>query len=138
MGFSRQELPSPVYTLLYMKKRDFLGDPVANTLHSQCRGPGLISGQGTGSHTPQRRSNTPCATTKTQYSQINKQIHFNKSYLIRTYYIAQGTLLNSKLPICCLVAKSCRTLCDPMDCSTRGFPVHHHPRVCSHSCPLSQ
>ena len=25
---------------------------------------------------------------------------------------------------CCLVAKSCLTLCDPMDCSTPGSPVH--------------
>ena len=24
---------------------------------------------------------------------------------------------------CCSVTKSCPTLCDPMDCSTRGFPV---------------
>ena len=24
-----------------------------------------------------------------------------------------------------LVAQSCPTLCDPMDCSTPGFPVHH-------------
>ena len=23
------------------------------------------------------------------------------------------------------VAQSCPTLCDPMDCSTKGFPVHH-------------
>ena len=23
------------------------------------------------------------------------------------------------------VAQSCLTLCDPMDCSTSGFPVHH-------------
>ena len=23
------------------------------------------------------------------------------------------------------VAQSCQTLCDPMDCSTPGFPVHH-------------
>ena len=27
---------------------------------------------------------------------------------------------------CCSVAQSCRTLCDPMDCSTPGFPVLHH------------
>ena len=27
---------------------------------------------------------------------------------------------------CCSVAQSCPTLCDPMDCSTRGFPVLHH------------
>ena len=32
------------------------------------------------------------------------------------------------------VAHSCPTLCDPMDCSTPGFPVHHH----SDSCPLSR
>ena len=33
-------------------------------------------------------------------------------------------------PVFCLfrfssVAQSCLTLCDPMDCSTPGFPVHH-------------
>ena len=27
---------------------------------------------------------------------------------------------------CCLVAKSCPTLWDPMDCSTPGFPVLHY------------
>ena len=27
-----------------------------------------------------------------------------------------------------LVAQSCLTLCDPMDCSTAGFPVHHQLR----------
>ena len=26
----------------------------------------------------------------------------------------------------CLVVQSCLTLCDPMDCSMPGFPVHHH------------
>ena len=36
------------------------------------------------------------------------------------------------------VAKSCPTLCDPMECSTSGFPVLPSPRVCSNSCPLSQ
>ena len=25
-----------------------------------------------------------------------------------------------------LVAQLCPTLCDPMDCSTPGFPIHHH------------
>ena len=38
--------------------------------------------------------------------------------------------------LCCSVAKSWLTLCDPMDCSTPGFPVLY--RVCSNSCPLSQ
>ena len=27
-------------------------------------------------------------------------------------------------PRCCLVAKSCQTLCDPMDCSSPGSSVH--------------
>jgi len=27
---------------------------------------------------------------------------------------------------CCSVAQACLTLCDPMDCSTPGFPVLHH------------
>ena len=27
--------------------------------------------------------------------------------------------------ICCSVAKLCPTLCDPMDCSTTGFPLLH-------------
>ena len=27
---------------------------------------------------------------------------------------------------CCSVAQSCSTLCDPMDCSTRGFPVLYY------------
>ena len=27
---------------------------------------------------------------------------------------------------CCSVAQSCPTLCDPMNCSTPGFPVLHH------------
>ena len=26
---------------------------------------------------------------------------------------------------CCSVTQSCTTFCDPMDCSTTGFPVHH-------------
>ena len=27
---------------------------------------------------------------------------------------------------CCAVTKLCTTLCNPMDCSTPGFPVLHH------------
>ena len=27
---------------------------------------------------------------------------------------------------CCSVTKSCPTLCDPMDCSTPGFPILHY------------
>ena len=27
---------------------------------------------------------------------------------------------------CCSVAQLCPTLCDPLDCSIPGFPIHHH------------
>ena len=37
------------------------------------------------------------------------------------------------------VTRLCPTLCNPMDCSTTGFPVHHKlPGACSKSCPLSR
>ena len=32
---------------------------------------------------------------------------------------------------CCSIAKSCPTLCDPVDCSTPGFPVLHYLRQCA-------
>ena len=39
---------------------------------------------------------------------------------------------------CCSVAKSCLTLCDPMDCSTPEFPCPSLSlRIFSSSCPLS-
>ena len=36
------------------------------------------------------------------------------------------------------VTQSCPTLCDPMDCSTPGFPVHHQLLEFTHSCPLNR
>ena len=41
---------------LLKKDRDLPGSPLANTLHSQCRGLGLIPGQETRSHMPQLRA----------------------------------------------------------------------------------
>ena len=36
----------------------------------------------------------------------------------------------------CSVAKSCLTLCDPMNCSTSGFPVLHYlPKFALLTCP---
>ena len=34
--------------------------------------------------------------------------------------------LQSQRPCCCSVTRSCPTRCDPMDCSTPGFPVLHY------------
>ena len=36
------------------------------------------------------------------------------------------------------VAQLCPTLCDPMDCSMPGFPLHHQLPEVTHSYPLSQ
>ena len=43
------------------------------------------------------------------------------------YYSDKETESNSRV-IFSSVAQSCPTLCDPMDCSTPGFPVHHQLR----------
>ena len=42
------------------------------------------------------------------------------------YELALGFFFFLNTYICCSVAQSCLTLCDPMDCSTLGFPVLHH------------
>jgi len=74
--------------------------------------------------------------------------HYSRNYRAETQSWAQmnplvivmhGTF-ESPSPRCCSsVAQSCLTLCNPMNCSTPGFPVLHHlPRACSNSCPLSQ
>ena len=38
---------------------------------------------------------------------------------------------------CCSVTQSCPTLCDPMDCSMQGFPVHHQLPELAQTCPSS-
>ena len=48
-----------------------------------------------------------------------------------TYRISFATyIMNSRsfiyLLYCCPVAETCLTLCDPVACSTPGFPVPHH------------
>ena len=50
------------------------------------------------------------------------------TYLLHGAHIvlaADNKLASNWLLLCCLVAKSCPTLCEPMDCSTPGFPVHY-------------
>ena len=50
---------------------------------------------------------------------------------VRDYLTERGLPFSS-------VVQSCPTLCDPVDCSTPGLPVHHHPGAYSNSCPLSR
>ena len=54
------------------------------------------------------------------------------------YFIKVEIFLLSKYHQFNSVAQSCPTLCNPMDCSTPGFPVHPQLSACSNSCPLSQ
>ena len=44
----------------------------------------------------------------------------------RKQKIRIGPEANQQLLFCCSIAKSCPTLCNPMDCSTPGFPVFHY------------
>ena len=43
-----------------------------------------------------------------------------------------------EMVVSCSVAKLCPALCDPIDCSTSGFPVLHSVLVCLNSSPLGQ
>ena len=57
-------------------------------------------------------------------------IHFNLTFYPNYY----PRFLIYSFPVylicCCSVAKPCLTLCNPMDCSTPGFPVlYHHPEL---------
>ena len=62
----------------------FPGDPVAENLHSQCRGLCSITGQGTRFHMPQLK--IPYATTKTQCCQINQYLKKKKEHNNRSLH----------------------------------------------------
>ena len=48
-------------------------------------------------------------------------------------FICQGSLILSESYIFSSVAQLCPTLCDPMDCSTPGFPVRHQLLELAHT-----
>ena len=48
-----------------------------------------------------------------------KSFSFQEEKCIKSNKISAVTINFSSF------AQSCATLCDPMDCSTPGFPVHH-------------
>ena len=67
--------------------------------------------------------------------------HVNSFYLLLNLYVRVCFLIlcifETQLNIqFSSVIQLCPTLCNPMDCSTPGFPVHHQltPRACSNSC----
>ena len=56
----------------------------------------------------------------------------------RLHNLIKGLRLSSWEVQFSSAAQSCPTLCNPMNCSTPGLPVHHQLRVYPNSCPLSQ
>ena len=50
---------------------------------------------------------------------------FTFIYSFNTFLLSLGAMHYSRF-CCCSVAASCPTLCNHMDCSTPGLPVHHH------------
>ena len=63
--------------------------------------------------------------------------HQGRRFRVLVYQLFWLTILHVTIVHLSSVAQSCPTLCDPMDCSTPGFPVHHNTRSLP-SCPLSQ
>ena len=61
-----------------------------------------------------------------QESDMTERLHLNLPYLIQVKLnIFQQYDTNNSYIQFSSVTQSCLTLCDPMDCSTPGFPVHH-------------
>ena len=50
----------------------------------------------------------------------------NFSFSIFSFLYKNSSFINGTPSLCCSVAQSCPTLCNPMGCSTEGFPVFHY------------
>ena len=93
---------------------DFSGGPVVKTPHFHCKGHGYCTQSG---------SSTSCEMwPKKLKLEIKRwQGHFSvfQKQFFLYYYIVNSSVQFSS------VAQSCPTLCDPMNRSTPGLPVHH-------------
>ena len=56
---------------------------------------------------------------------VKNQLTENLGVYFWILYSVPLFCLSIIIPIFSSVAQSCPTLCEPMDCSTPGFPVHH-------------
>ena len=56
-------------------------------------------------------------------SQTSQSLYSRASLAWGLFHSLRAILLSVQFSS---VAQSCLTLCDPLDCSTPGFPVHHH------------
>ena len=63
------------------------------------------------------------------FSVVSKEnIHSNLKRLLKYYSLFKQHYVKLDFPHICQLssfAQSCPTLCNPMDCSMPGFPVHH-------------
>ena len=78
---------------------------------------------------------------RTHISWIGRQILYCLSHMGRPIYYdscLNWHLHNLRCVCCYLVAKSCLTLCNPLDCSMLGFPVLHYLLEWAQTCPLSR
>ena len=80
--------------------------------------------------TPARKAKEtppPCTLLLLQYKPPNKHTPRGQSKHIKSEMKPSSTPPNSSLALVSSVQSlsPCPTLCDPMDCSTPGFPVHH-------------
>ena len=65
--------------------------------------------------------------TSMEHRQLTHPVKISAQFSVshRNSYPMRGSVVLSRLHCCCSVTKSCPALCNHMDCSTPGFPVHH-------------
>ena len=72
-----------------------------------------------------RSSNLTSNTPKRIEIRISRAI-CPPMFIVALFTVSKRKTTFTSIECCCSVARSCSTLCDPMDCSTPGFPVLHY------------
>ena len=79
-----------------------------------------------------KEGKSPCHTSSYPFIVVFPSFSSTQKWLEKTGEGAREYYLNNQRVTARIpyqfssVAQSCLTLCDPMDCSTPGLPVHHH------------
>ena len=67
-----------------------------------------------------------CEAKKRHGGNLNAYRQVREGNLTRAHTVRFQCYDKPEKASCCPVGQSCLTVCDPMDCSTPGFPVLHH------------